>query len=197
MLRVGITGGIGSGKSIVAKVFNSLGIPVYYADTAAKRLMQEDPELVAAIRENFGAAAYDNGRLNRAYLAEKVFGNPARLELLNQLVHPVTISDAATWMQQQQAPYALKEAALIFESGSQSELDFVIGVYAPKHLRIHRVMQRDGATREAVIKRMDNQIEESVKMRLCDAVITNDDQQLVVPQVLALHEQLLRLSSGK
>lgn len=196
MLRVGITGGIGSGKSIVAKVFNSLGIPVYNADTAAKRLMQEDPQLVAAIKTSFGAAAYENGLLNRAYLADKVFRDPAQLELLNQLVHPVTIRDAANWMQQQQAPYALKEAALIFESGSQSELDFVIGVYAPKHLRIHRVMQRDGVTREAVIKRMDNQIEESLKMRLCDAVITNDDQQLVVPQVLALHEQLLQKANA-
>lgn len=196
MLRVGITGGIGSGKSIVAKVFNSLGIPVYNADTAAKRLMQEDPQLVAAIKAAFGAGAYEDGRLNRAYLADKVFRDPAQLELLNQLVHPVTIKDAANWMQQQQAPYALKEAALIFESGSQSELDFVIGVYAPKHLRIHRVMQRDGVSREAVIKRMDNQIEESLKMRLCDAVITNDDQQLVVPQVLALHEQLLQKANA-
>lgn len=196
MLRVGITGGIGSGKSIVAKVFNSLGIPVYDADTAAKRLMQEDPQLVAAIKAAFGAGAYEDGRLNRAYLADKVFRDPAQLELLNQLVHPVTIKDAANWMQQQQAPYALKEAALIFESGSQSELDFVIGVYAPKHLRIHRVMQRDGVTREAVIKRMDNQIEESLKMRLCDAVITNDDQQLVVPQVLALHEELLQKANA-
>lgn len=196
MLRVGITGGIGSGKSIVAKVFNSLGIPVYNADTAAKRLMQEDPQLVAAIKAAFGAGAYEDGRLNRAYLADKVFRDPAQLELLNQLVHPVTIKDAANWMQQQQAPYALKEAALIFESGSQSELDFVIGVYAPKHLRIHRVMQRDGVTREAVIKRMDNQIEESLKMRLCDAVITNDDQQLVVPQVLALHEELLQKANA-
>ncbi|MBZ5855755.1 dephospho-CoA kinase [Flavihumibacter profundi] len=197
MLRVGITGGIGSGKSIVARVFNSLGIPVYNADTAAKRLMENDPELVEAIKAQFGDGAYLDGKLNRAYLAQVVFKDKQQLDILNQLVHPVTIRDAEQWMQHQSSPYALKEAALIFESGSQAQLDLVIGVSAPQHIRIHRVMQRDGVSREEVIKRIDNQLSETIKMRLCDYIIMNDDQRLVVPQVLKVHEELLQRAGMK
>ena len=194
MLRIGITGGIGSGKSIVARVFNNLGIPVYNADTAAKRLMETDPELQAAIRQHFGDDTFVKGKLDRSYLASIVFKDKAKLDTLNALVHPVTIRDAELWMQQQNSPYALKEAALIFESGSQSSLDFVIGVSAPQSLRIHRVMQRDGLSREEVLKRIDKQLEQSLVMRLCDYVVVNNDQQLVVPQVLAVHAELVTKS---
>jgi dephospho-CoA kinase len=191
MLKVGITGGIGSGKSTVAKVFEVLGIPVYNADDASKKLMNTDDTLKEKIQLAFGKAAYTNGLLNRPYIASIVFNNPAQLALLNAIVHPATIKDAAGWMQRQSAPYAIKEAALIFESGSQQTLDTVIGVYAPSALRIHRVMQRDKVSREEVINRMNKQIDETIKMRLCDYVICNDDQQLVIPQVVKLHEQLL------
>ena len=194
MLRIGITGGIGSGKSIVARVFNNLGIPVYNADTAAKRLMETDPELQAAIRRHFGNEAFVQGKLDRSYLASIVFNDKAKLDTLNALVHPVTIRDAELWMKQQDSPYALKEAALIFESGSQSSLDFVIGVSAPQHLRIHRVMQRDNLSREEVLKRIDKQLDQSLVMRLCDYVVVNNDQQLVVPQVLAVHADLVAKS---
>ncbi len=194
MLRIGITGGIGSGKSIVARVFNNLGIPVYNADTAAKRLMETDPELQAAIRRHFGNEAFVQGKLDRSYLASIVFNDKAKLDTLNALVHPVTIRDAELWMKQQDSPYALKEAALIFESGSQSSLDFVIGVTAPQSLRIHRVMQRDGVSREEVLKRIDKQLDQSLVMRLCDYVVVNNDQQLVVPQVLAVHADLVAKS---
>lgn len=195
-LRIGLTGGIGSGKSTVAKVFETLGTPVYYADEAARRIMNEDEVLKTQIMQHFGAAAYPDGKLDRKYLAGIVFNNPARLELLNSLVHPATIRDGEAWMEKQTTPYAIKEAAIIFESGSQSSLDYVIGVSAPDPLRIHRTMQRDHITREAVIARMDKQIKQIIKMRLCDFVIVNDEQHAVIPQVLLLHEELLKKAAS-
>jgi len=197
MLKVGITGGIGSGKSTVAKVFEVLGIPVYYADEAAKRLMNEDKALKKNIQELFSKAVYKDGQLNRKYLSDIVFNAPEKLQLLNTLVHPATIKDAAVWMQKQITPYAIKEAALIFESGSQQQLDYVIGVYTPAPLRIQRTMQRDGISRNEVIVRMDKQIDETIKMRLCDFVIKNDELELLISQVLDLHQKLSVLSNKK
>lgn len=197
MFSVGITGGIGSGKSTVARIFEVLGIPVYYADDAAKRIMNEDPELRKAIVENFGAATYTNGVLNRSVLGSIVFKNQEKLEKLNSLVHPATIRDGERWMQSQTTAYAIKEAALFFESGSGASLDYIVGVYAPAALRIHRAMQRDNITREAVIARMNQQINEEIKMRLCDHVIVNDEQQPVLPQVLELHKKLLAMAAEK
>ncbi|HMO61744.1 MAG TPA: dephospho-CoA kinase [Ferruginibacter sp.] len=191
MLKIGITGGIGSGKSTVAKIFEVLGIPVYYADEASKKLLNQNPELKAKITALFGTAAYQNNLLNRSYIAGIVFNQPEKLAQLNAIVHPATIKDAETWMAQQSSTYAIKEAALIFESGSQEQLDAVIGVYAPKAVRLQRVMQRDGISREEVLSRMNRQIDENIKMRLCDYVIYNDEQQLVIPQVTALHEKFL------
>ena len=192
MLRVGLTGGIGSGKSTVAKIFEVLGIPVYYADAAAKRLMNEDDELKKNIIAHFGRESYENDQLNRSYISSLVFNNKEKLELLNSLTHPATIRDANKWMQRQTSPYTIKEAALIFESGSAEHLDHVIGVYTPAPLRIQRIMQRDNTTREEVLQRMSRQIDEDIKMRLCDSIIINDEQQLLIPQVLKLHEKLSR-----
>ena len=192
MLKIGLTGGIGSGKTMVARIFELLGIPVYYADAAAKTIMNEDKSLKALIIEHFGEAAYTDGVVNRTYISSIVFENKEKLALLNSLVHPATIRAAEKWMQQQQAAYAIKEAALIFESGSQNGLDLVIGVYAPKSLRILRTMQRDTISRDEVLKRMSNQVNEELKMKLCDFVIYNNEQQLLIPQVIALHERLLK-----
>ena len=191
MLKIGLTGGIGSGKSTVAKVFEVLGIPVYYADEEAKRLMNEDEVLKEKIQEFFGTESYTNGLLNRKYIAGIVFHDPKKLEQLNALVHPLTINDANNWLQQQTTPYAIKEAALIFETGIHEYLDYVIGVYAPAPLRIQRVMERDNISLEAVTARMSKQMDEEEKMRLCNFVINNDEQQLLIPQVLALHEKLM------
>ena len=191
VLRIGLTGGIGSGKTTVAKIFEVLGIPVYYADAAAKRLMNEDEELKKIIIDHFGKDSYSNGKLNRSYIASIVFNNKEKLELLNSLTHPATIRDANNWMQKQKSPYVIKEAALIFESGSAEHLDYVIGVFTPAPLRIQRTMDRDKLTREEVLQRMSKQIDEEIKMRLCDFVLINDEQQLLIPQVLELHRTLL------
>jgi len=195
MLKVGLTGGIGSGKSTVAKIFEVLGVPVYYADDAAKHIMNTDAELREKIISTFGARSYVNNELNRPYIASIVFENTEKLALLNSLTHPATIRDAERWMQQQTSPYVIKEAALIFESGSAENLDYVIGVFSPLPLRIKRIMERDNVTRDEVMKRMSRQIDEDIKMRLCDKVIVNDEQQLVITQVLALHQQLLSMGS--
>ena len=164
MLRIGLTGGIGTGKSVVAKVFETLGIPVYYADNAAKKLMNTDEELKAAIIKNFGEESYANGELDRKYMATIVFNDKKKLELLNSLTHPATIRDAAKWMKQQTSPYIIKEAALLFESGANKNLDFVIGIDAPLPIRIKRVMARDGISEEEIKKRINRQMDEEEKM---------------------------------
>ena len=197
MLRIGITGGIGSGKSTVARIFGVLGIPVYYADGAAKRLMNEDPRLIEQIIQHFGSNAYEDGKLNRSYISSMVFNNKGKLDLLNSIVHPATIRDSDDWMKLQNAPYVLKEAALIFESGSQQGLDYVIGVSAPAPLRIHRAMKRDGISRAEVTARMTRQIQETIKMRLCNFIIINDEQTMLIPQVITLHNKLMELSKEK
>jgi dephospho-CoA kinase len=191
MLKVGITGGIGSGKSTVSRIFELLGVPVYYADTAAKEIMQTDAELKSKVQEHFGPDIYKNGVLDRAALGKIVFNDKEQLELLNSLVHPATMRHSDEWANKQNAPYVLKEAALLFESGSSQSLDKIIGVFAPQPLRLLRVMKRDNVTREEVLARMNKQIDENIKMRLCDYVIHNDEQQQVIPQVLSLHESLL------
>ena len=194
MKRIGLTGGIGSGKSTVAHIFEVLGIPVYYADAASKRLMNEDEDLKDKIRKAFGETAYLNGELNRKYLSELVFNDPEKIKLLNSLVHPATIEDALNWMQGQTGTYIIKEAALIFESGSNKDLDYVIGVKSPIELSIKRAMARDNITEEQVKARMNKQMDEESKIRLCDYVIVNDEKEMLIPQVLALHEKFLELA---
>jgi dephospho-CoA kinase len=191
MLRVGLTGGLGSGKSTVAKIFETLAVPVYYADDAAKRLMNADEHLKQSIRKNFGAESYTGELLNRSWLAAAVFNDPKKLALLNSLVHPVTIADAQAWMKIQSTPYAIKEAALIFESSAYQHLDYIIGVSAPYDLRLQRGMERDHATKSAVEERMSKQMDETEKMNRCDFIITNDEKKMLIPQVLNLHNTLL------
>ena len=190
MLKIGLTGGIGSGKSTVAKVFKTLGIPVYHADLEARRLMENNPKLVELIKHHFSEKAYENRILNRSYISSIVFNDKKKLDLLNSLVHPFTIEDGKQWMERQKSAYAIKEAALIFESGSQSEFDLIIGVYAPETLRIFRTMQRDHIDKTIVKSRMQNQIKEEIKMKLCDEVLINNEQELLLPQIINLHHQL-------
>ncbi len=196
MLRIGLTGGIGSGKSTAAKIFEVLHVPVYYADAASKRLYHTDVKLMQELKQHFGEDIYQNDLLNRAKLSALVFNDAEKLALLNRLVHPPTIRDAEAWMQRQTVPYIIKEAALLFESGSARGLDFVIGVEAPQHLRIRRVMDRDGATQEAVLARMSRQLDDTIKMKLCDYRIQNNEAEAVLPQVLNLHETFLKMAAN-
>lgn len=197
VLKVGLTGGIGSGKSTVAQIFEVLGIPVYYADIEAKKLMNDNTELKKAIIEKFGKEAYTNEVLNRKYISSIVFSDPLKLELLNSIVHPATKKDGENWMHRQQTVYAIHEAALIFEANVSDRLDYVIGVSSPQELRIKRAMERDHVTRDEILMRMTKQLDEKIKMSKCDFVIINDEQQLVIPQVLELHEKLVALSKQK
>ena len=197
MLKIGLTGGIGSGKSTVARIFEVLNIPVYYADNEAKHLMNTDVELKQKLIANFGEEIYTNGELNRSALAQQVFNDKTKLEKLNSLVHPVALSAAAKWISKQTALYIIKEAALLFEAGANNNLDYVIGVSASVQLRIQRVVQRDGVNKEAVEKRMKNQLDEVSKMNRCDFVINNDETELLIPQVLKLHQHFIAINENK
>lgn len=189
MLKVGITGGIGSGKSVVAKVFSILGIPILDADALAKSLMEQDLELRKKLTEVFGEEIFEQGKLNRKLLARLVFEDKVALEKLNTIVHPAVRQEGMRWTQQQKGAYCIKEAALFFESGSHIDMDFMIGVSAPYNLRLKRAMQRDGADEETILKRMAQQMNEEQKMKRCDAIIINDGEHSLIEQVVTLHHQ--------
>jgi dephospho-CoA kinase len=193
--KIGITGGIGTGKSTVCQIFAELGIPIYYADERAKWLLVEDKGLVASIKALFGDSSYfPDGRLNRKYLAEIAFSDPAKLAMLNALVHPAVERDTLEWysgLTNRDCNYSLREAALLFESGSDRFLDKVIVVSAPLDLRIERVIKRDNTTSADVLKRIANQMPEEEKLKRADFVINNDGIQLILPQVMEIHNQLL------
>ncbi|WP_027000473.1 dephospho-CoA kinase [Eisenibacter elegans] len=194
--KIGITGGIGAGKSIVCKVFAALGIPIYSADERAKWLMSHDATLVEGVKAAFGTESYfPDGTLNRAYLAKTVFVDTQHIATLNALVHPRVGEDYRAWVQtQNKAPYTLNEAALMFESGRYQDLDKVITVFAPEALRIRRIRHRDPQRSEAEIAGIiAKQMNEADKCARADWIIHNDDQQLVIPQVLAIHQAILAL----
>ncbi len=189
--RVGITGGIGSGKSLVCSIIEKFGIPVYYADNEARRLMNTDQELRRAIKDTFGAEAYKEGTLDRKWMATRVFGDPELLEKLNRLVHPVVSSDFETWSSRwRDVPYLVEEAAILFESGAYLHMNRSVLIYAPVSLRIKRVMERDRVSRAEAEMRMVHQMEDQKKMELADRLIFNDEKRLLLPQIVALHEEL-------
>jgi len=192
MLKVGLTGGIGSGKSTVASIFEILGIPVFYADQAARDLIDQSAELQQSIAQLLGKGVVHNGIIDRKVIANAVFNRPDLLQSLNALIHPRTLKAAEDWMMAQKSPYVIKEAAILFESGSNKALDLIIGVQAPDELRILRTMKRNQLDREAVESRIARQMPEKQKMALCDFIILNDDQSAVLPQVLAIHQELLK-----
>ena len=193
MLKVGITGNIGSGKTTVSKIFEVLGIPVFYADDEAKKVMVNDAILVDAIKENFGAEAYfADGTLNRKHIAGIVFNNQAELLKLNAIVHPATFRAFDNWLPQHVgAPYILKEAALLFESDSYKMCDKTIMITAPLDMRVARVMERDGLSKAEILSRDIKQFTQEVKLGLADYSIKNDNTELVIPQVLKLHSMFI------
>lgn len=194
MLKIGITGGIGSGKTTVCRIFASLGVPIYYADERAKWLMVNDTDLIRSIKELFGEEAYlPDGQLNRRHLSDLIFSEPQKREQMNALVHPAVWRDGEQWNAAfSDQPYTLKEAALIFESGGYRQLDKVIVVTAPEEIRIDRVVQRDQVDAAAVQARISAQMPESEKVARADFVINNDGRHFLIPQVLEIHQALLR-----
>ena len=194
MLKVGVTGGIGSGKSLVCKIFAALGVPIYYADDRAKWLMVNNPTLKKQIQSAFGEESYlPDLALNRGYLAQKIFNNPEQLHKLNTLVHPAVGKDFDEFINlNKEKPYLIKEAALIFESGAYKNLDYVINVYAPEEERITRVLKRDiQRDKEQVRAIINKQLRDEERAKLADFEIKNHDKHLVSPQVLHLHKKFL------
>ncbi len=185
-----ITGNIGSGKTTVCREFEKLGIPVYYTDTAAKRLMVDSPELVAALKAAFGSATYhEDGTLNRTWLAKKAFGDEASLQRLNALVHPAVHQDADAWLARQSAPYCLYETALVFEINATNRFAGIVVVAAPEAVRRERVLARDNTTAAAFAARAAKQWPDAQKEAAADYLIVNDGKHLILPQVLGLHRK--------
>ena len=219
MLKIGITGGIGSGKSVVTRLFQQLGVPVFDSDVEAKKLIDTDPDIIRAITIAFGSDAYlPQGRgLNRKKIANLVFQDSEKLDQLNKITHPPVIQAAHDWIKQKAADYEkaiddwqkhrglaltngasvlpapvgyiIKEAALLFESGTNKPLDFILGVYAEKHIRLARIMDRDGITLQAASDRISKQMDEDQKMASCDGIIINNGQELLWPQVMSWHRK--------
>ncbi|MFD1256059.1 dephospho-CoA kinase [Mucilaginibacter terrae] len=194
MLKIGITGNIGSGKTTISHIFELLGIPVFYSDEVAKQVMTNDTKLMAGIKKHFGTEAYfADGTFNRKHLSSIVFNNDAQLQALNSLVHPAVFRAFDGWVSQHnKAPYVLKEAAILFESGSYKDCNHTILVTAPLPMRISRVMRRDGITQADAQSRNARQMPEEEKKKLAGFIIANDNSQLIIPQVLALHQQFIK-----
>jgi dephospho-CoA kinase len=190
--KIGITGGIGSGKSTVSKVFALLNVPIYNADNQAKHLLNNDVDVILKVKKVFGNDIYNNQELDRKKMAAQVFEQPFLLQQLNKIVHPAVFNDFDKWCDShQQHTYILKEAALIFETILHQKLDAVIMVSSAEELRIERVMKRDSITKEQVLARIKNQMSEDEKLNRADYIIYNDELQMVIPQVVQLHEQFM------
>ena len=190
MLKVGLTGGIGSGKTTVAEIFASFGIPVYNSDDRAKYLMESDASLRNAIIENFGEESYRSEGLNRLYLSQEVFSDKSKLKKLNSLVHPVVSDDFNAWCKEQSAPFILKEAAILIESGAYKGLDKIIVVTASENTRIDRVIARDKVKAGEVRHRMNNQMTDSARLEYADFVIDNDGKEMLISQVKEIFSSL-------
>lgn len=189
---IGLTGGIGSGKSRVAKLFSSFGIPCYISDQRAKLLMNNDLSLKKAIVNHFGTQAYTGQEVNRKYLGKRVFGDPEQLAVLNALVHPVVANDFRDWLHQQDSPYVIKEVAILFETGGHKLVDLSLLITAPKAERIARVMQRDQCSEEEVLARMANQWEDEKRIPLADIVIENIHWKTTEDEIHALHLEFIQ-----
>jgi len=191
---IGITGGIGSGKTTCCRIFETLGIPVYYADARAKKLMTSDKLLKAQIKDLLGKESYfRNGRLNRGFIASQIFNNKSLLKKMNVLVHPAVGRDVIRWAMKQTADYVMYEAALLVENGSYKNFTKLIVVSCPKEERIRRVTARDGTTVKEVKARMRNQLAEEKKIAVADYVINNDGHEMLIPQIMKIHEKIMVL----
>jgi len=191
MKRIGITGGIGSGKTYVASVFQSLGIPIFNADIQAKKIMTSSRKLIKLLKEEFGNDIYKDSDLNKEKLASIVFSNSDKLQKLNSLVHPIVKEELNNWCEKQTSPYVIKEAAILFESNSHIGLDSAICVSAPLELRMKRLLSRDNYSEKEIKKRIENQISQEEKEKLSDYIIVNDEKELLLPKIIKIHKELL------
>lgn len=191
MKKIGITGGIGSGKTYVASVFQSLGIPIFNTDIQAKKIMTSSGKLIKLVKEEFGNDIYKDSDLNKEKLASIVFSNSDKLQKLNSLVHPIVKEELNNWCKKQTSPYVIKEAAILFESNSHIGLDAVICVSAPLDLRMKRLLNRDDYSEKEIKKRIENQISQEEKEKLSDYIIVNDEKELLLPKIIKIHKELL------
>ena len=197
MKIIGLTGGIGSGKTTVARMFKLHGIPVYNSDERAKELMVQSEDLVNSIKSLLGDEAYNKNELNREYVAQKVFTDKEMLQSLNNLVHPAVRSDFGSWAAKQDAPYVIQEAAILFENGAYEKFDRMILVTAPKLIRLKRIMQRDNESENNILARMSHQWDDTKKLPLAHFVIENTDLEKTKTEVKKIHEKLSELSTSK
>jgi dephospho-CoA kinase len=193
MVVVGITGGIGSGKTTIANYLNSLGIPLYVADEEAKALMNRSKVIKRKLTQLFGDNAYAEGKLNRPYLSKKIFSDKLLLNKMNAIVHPKVASHFKRWLKKQDAPYVLKEAAIIFENDLQHNYDYIITVIADEELRIERILKRDNTTREKIDAIIKNQWTDAQKKELSDFIIINNNLVSAKMQALQIHNKLLKI----
>ncbi len=190
-MKLGITGGIGSGKTSVCKVFSILGIPVFSADPEAQNIMNSDETVIRGINDIAGRNLYPAGKLDKVQLAELIFKDPGILKKVNMLVHPVVFDYFSRWANQQSAPYVIMEAAILFESGASNLVDRVATVYAPVEERIARVTRRNRLTREQVLDRIRNQMDDETRISMSDYVINNSENEMIIPVILKIHEDII------
>jgi dephospho-CoA kinase len=190
-MKLGITGGIGSGKTSVCRVFNVLGIPVFSADLEARKIMEYDKGIMQKINSIAGKDLYPNGNLNRKELAALIFNNQSLLEKVNSLVHPLIFDQFRMWAKAQTSPYVIMEAAILFESGASELVDRIATVIAPMEERVDRVIHRNSLSREQVMERMRNQMDDDTRIRQSDYVIHNSEQDMIIPAILKIHDDIL------
>lgn len=191
-MKVGVTGGIGSGKTTVCRVFSILGIPVFAADIEANKIMDTDPSVIEEVNSIAGREIYTNGFLNRNELAGIIFNDKNLLEKINQVVHPLVRRNFDLWQQSQNAVYVIYEAAILLESGSLGTVNKIITVTAPLEERIERVVKRNNLTREQILERIRNQSSDEYKVAMSDYVIDNSDNKLIIPEILRIHEEIIK-----
>ena len=191
MKKIGITGGIGSGKTYVASVFQSFGVPIFNADIQAKKIMTSSGKLIKLVKEEFGNDIYKDSDLNKEKLSSIVFNDKSKLEKLNSLVHPIVKKEFNNWCKKQTSSYVIKEAAILFESKSHLGLDAIICVSAPLELRMKRLLKRDNSSEKEIKKRIENQISQEEKEKRSDYIIVNDEKELLLTKIIKIHKELL------
>ncbi len=191
MIKVGVTGGIGSGKSLICEIFNHLSIPVFNADTEAKLIINSDKDVIDQIKQAFGNDIYHKNKLKKDVLAKIIFNDSKALTRINSIVHPKVREYFLDWAEKQQSKYVIEEAAILFESNAYLDLDYIINVHANKQSRIERVIKRDNISKEEVLSRMQNQLCDEKRMKLADFTIYNDNDRMILPQVIDIHQKIL------